>query len=96
MTSYYPLPPIGAFTGYMPGASPYLAAGGYSTGEPAGYGMPLPPKFHDAPNSDWITPSERQFERRHLDSNIRLGLTDWSMIIGTALVDVGLIWLMSI
>ncbi len=94
MMSYYPLPPVGAYTGYIPGASPYVAGGGYSTGEPAGYSMPLPPRFHDSPNSDWLTPSESQFERRHLDHSVRLGVTDWATILATTAVGAGLLWLM--
>jgi hypothetical protein len=80
---YYPLPPVGAFTGYI--GNPYLAAGGYSTGTPAGYPLPLPPRFHESPNADWMTPSEAQFERRHLDHQINLSASDWAQmaILGT-------------
>jgi hypothetical protein len=96
MMTYYPLPPVGAYTGFMPGASPYVAGGGYSTGKPAGYAMPLPPRFHESPNSDWLTPSERQFERRHLDHSIHLGLTEWASIIATTAVGALIMHLMLI
>jgi len=93
MSSYYPLPPVGAYTGYMTGASPYLAAGGYSTGSPAGYPLPLPPNFHASPNTDYLTPSESQFERRHLDHAIDLSLTEWTSIISTAVIGLFALWL---
>jgi hypothetical protein len=93
--AYYPLPPVGAYTGYMPGASPYVAGGGYSTGAPAGYSAsPLPPRFHESPNSDWMTPPESQFERRHLDHSIHLGVTDWVTILATTAVGASLMWLL--
>ncbi|MCE2930892.1 MAG: hypothetical protein LW809_05845 [Vampirovibrionales bacterium] len=94
MMSYYPLPPVGAYTGYIPGASPYVAGGGYSTGAPAGYAMPLPPRFHESPNSDWMTPPESQFERRHLDHSVHLGVTDWATILTTTAVGGCLVYLL--
>jgi hypothetical protein len=95
MSSYYPLPPVGAFTGYIPGGSPYVAAGGYSTGKPTGYSMPLPPRFHESPNSDYLTPPESQFERRHLDHSINLSLNEWSSIITTSAIGLFVLWLIA-
>jgi hypothetical protein len=94
--TYYPLPYGGAFTGFIPGGSPYVAGGGYSSGVPAGYTMPQPPVFHDSPNSDWMTPSEAQFERRHLDHRVNLDSQEWIQIIGTSAVAAGLLWLIAI
>jgi hypothetical protein len=88
--TYYPLPPSGAFTGYIPGGSPYLAAGGYSSGSPAGYPMPVPPHFHHTATTDWLTPSEREFERRHLDNEADLTLNEWS-ILGAMAIGTGLL-----
>jgi hypothetical protein len=90
MSSYYPLPPSGAFTGFIPGGSPYLAGGGYSSGRPAGYPMPHPPHFHRTATTDWLTPSEASFERRHLDNEVELTPDEWavlgSMGIGAAML----------
>jgi hypothetical protein len=79
--TYYPLQYGGAFTGYIPGASPYIAGGGYSSGEPAGYPMPVPPRFSKEADSTWLTPSEDTFERRHVDHEVNLTTQDWMIIL---------------
>lgn len=94
MTQYYPLPPSGAFTGYMPGANPYVPGGGYSTGVPAGYGLPLPPKFESAPNASWMTPPAEQFERRHLSSNVDASPQAW--VLGLTLAGTSALVLMAL
>lgn|GEM_PF-5671082 len=78
-TQYYPGPIGGAYTGFIPGGNPYVPGGGYSTGDPAGYGMPLPPHFSSNPDTSWLTPPEDQFERRHLDQQIDATDNEWAI-----------------
>jgi hypothetical protein len=57
--------------------------------------MPLPPRFHESPNSDYLTPPESQFERRHLDHSINLSLNEWSSIITTSAIGLFVLWLIA-